>query len=173
MTEIHDGEPMLHGRDYDFLESLPGRDDTAFQRYASMVLGGHLLGPARWVVVYYALWNLWQRRHTLWPNPFLEPLEDRVDHLVIRRADGVRLYDENWNEVDELVLLVEPARGFRGLARLGEKVPSWTVSVGLEPEPVIPQSQALPRPSHTPPMWANNPTQQRRTRKTRNHRRVK
>ncbi|MFC7450531.1 hypothetical protein [Rhodococcus daqingensis] len=31
-------------------------------------------------------------------------------------------------------------------------------------EPETPQQRALPRPSHTPPMWAHNPTRSRRRR---------
>lgn len=56
----------------------------------------------------------------------------------------------------------------------GGKRPAWMVDAGLvEPEPETPQQRALPRPSTTPPPWADNPAGQRRPTKTRNHRRVK
>lgn len=56
----------------------------------------------------------------------------------------------------------------------GGRKPAWMVGAGLvEPEPETPQQRALPRPSTTPPPWADNPAGQRRPTKTRNHRRVK
>lgn len=129
MTEIPDGEPMLYGRDYEFLKPVP-----------------------------------------MWPSPYFERHEN---HVVIRRADGVRLYDANWNEVDELVIPVEPCPHIRGVATLGGNAPSWSGRVSLEPEQVTPEQRALPRPSHTPPMWAADPARARRPRKTQRHRRVK
>lgn len=62
----------------------------------------------------------------------------------------------------------------RGGIIQGGKLPAWMVDVGLvEPEPETPQQRVLPRPSTTPPPWAENPAGQRRPTKTRNHRRVK
>ncbi len=62
----------------------------------------------------------------------------------------------------------------RGGIIQGGTQPAWMVDAGLvEPEPETPQQRALPRPSTTPPPWADNPAGQRRPTKTRNHRRVK
>ncbi|WP_075833555.1 MULTISPECIES: hypothetical protein [unclassified Rhodococcus (in: high G+C Gram-positive bacteria)] len=62
----------------------------------------------------------------------------------------------------------------RGGIIQGGKLPAWMVDIGLaEPEPETPKQRALPRPSTTPPPWADNPAGQRRPTKTRNHRRVK
>lgn len=68
----------------------------------------------------------------------------------------------------------EASNADRGGIIHGGKQPAWMVDVGLvEPEPETPQQRALPRPSTTPPPWADNPAGQRRPTKTRNHRRVK
>lgn len=62
----------------------------------------------------------------------------------------------------------------RGGIIQGGKLPAWMVDIGLvEPEPETAKQRALPRPSTTPPPWADNPAGQRRPTKTRNHRRVK
>jgi hypothetical protein len=56
----------------------------------------------------------------------------------------------------------------------GGKPPAWMVDAGLaEPEPETPQQRALPRPSTTPPPWADIPGRNHRPAKTRNHWRVK
>lgn len=62
----------------------------------------------------------------------------------------------------------------RGGIIQGGKLPAWMVDIGLaEPESETAKQRALPRPSTTPPPWADNPAGQRRPTKTRNHRRVK
>ncbi|NKS62386.1 hypothetical protein GS493_05800 [Rhodococcus hoagii] len=38
------------------------------------------------------------------------------------------------------------------------------INASTFPAPRTPQERALPRPSHTPPMWANDPTRTRRRR---------
>lgn len=50
----------------------------------------------------------------------------------------------------------------RGIT-LGGKTPAWVDAITPD-EPNTPQQRALPRPTSTPPMWANNPTKTRRKR---------
>lgn len=88
----------------------------------------------------------------MWANPFL-PAE--FNTFAKTKQERVRLPDQ-----------VQ--------ADTGGRKPAWMVDSGLvEPEPETPQQRALPRPSTTPPPWADNPAGQRRPTKTRNHRRVK
>lgn len=87
-----------------------------------------------------------------WANPFLPPELSRFAKTKQERA-----YSPHGVQVD-----------------VGGRTPQWMIGVGLvEPEPETPQQRALPRPSTTPPPWADNPAGQRRPARTRNHRRVK
>ena len=88
----------------------------------------------------------------IWANPFLPP---EFNTFAKTKQERVRLPHQA--QVD-----------------IGGRKPAWMVDAGLvEPAPETPQQRALPRPSTTPPPWADNPAGQRRPAKTRNHRRVK
>ena len=88
----------------------------------------------------------------MWANPFLPP-----ELNTFAKTKQERAYSPHAVQVD-----------------VGGRTPQWMIGVGLvEPEPETPQQRALPRPSTTPPPWADNPAGQRRPTKTRNHRRVK
>lgn len=87
-----------------------------------------------------------------WANPFLPP-----ELNTFAKTKQERDYSPHAVQVD-----------------VGGRTPQWMIGVGLvEPEPETPKQRALPRPSTTPPPWADNPAGQRRPTKTRNHRRVK
>lgn len=93
-----------------------------------------------------------------WTNPFLP------NAAMTRRQATLRLIAERLRELGVLPQWSLPDDPIDPSA--------WTVQVD-EPEPETPQQRALPRPSTTPPPWADNPAGQRRPTKTRNHRRVK
>ncbi|NKS66366.1 hypothetical protein GS461_09765 [Rhodococcus hoagii] len=107
----------------------------------------------------------WLDKLLQWPNP----------HLVDQRS-GITLHDAHGNVHELRILDVQPAR---------ERVPGvteWVITVdaqearraGLAPDvrPEAPEQRALPRPAKAPPMWADQPNKQRRT-KYRPTRRVK
>lgn len=88
----------------------------------------------------------------MWANPFLPP-----ELSTFAKTKQEHAHSPHAVQVD-----------------VGGHTPQWMIGVGLvEPEPETPKQRALPRPSTTPPPWADNPAGQRRPTKTRNHRRVK
>lgn len=88
----------------------------------------------------------------IWSNPFLPP---ELNTFAKTKQERVRL-------------------PHRAQVDTGGRKPAWMIDAGLaEPEPETPQQRALPRPSTTPPPWADIPGRNHRPAKTRNHRRVK
>lgn len=83
-------------------------------------------------------------------NPLLGADHGRLDQSTVEdiRRSRFRTLDELWPEgsaLDDALSIPNP------LAEIAE-------------DPTTPQRPALPRPSHTPPMWANNPSRTRRNR---------
>lgn len=118
--------------------------------------------------------RLYGRDYAFAPNP----LDEALTHSqIIHRRIYARLHELGVLPVYPLPdspFDEEASNAYRGGIIQGGKLPAWMVDVGLaEPEPETPQQRALPRPSTTPPPWADNPAGQRRPTKTRNHRRVK
>lgn len=118
--------------------------------------------------------RLYGRDYAFAPNP----LDEALTHSqIIHRRIYARLHELGVLPVYPLPdspFDEEASNADRGGIIQGGKLPAWMVDVGLaEPEPETPQQRALPRPSITPPPWADNPAGQRRPTKTRNHRRVK
>lgn len=54
------------------------------------------------------------------------------------------------------------------MRRVGEQFSAIRDALADEPDTRTPQQRALPRPSTTPPMWANDPTRSRRPRRKKN-----
>lgn len=114
------------------------------------------------------------RDYAFAPNPSDEAL---THSQIIHRRIYTRLHELGVLPVYPLPdspFDEEASNAGRGGIIQGGKLPAWMVDTGLvESEPETPQQRALPRPSTTPPPWADNPAGQRRPTKTRNHRRVK
>lgn len=128
----------------------------AFDEAAAVALRKDLTDEQRAVVLEQCAFI---REHTeprkpwlMWANPLLPP-----ELNTFAKTKQERAYSPHAVQVD-----------------VGGRTPQWMIGVGLvEPEPETPKQRALPRPSTTPPPWADNPAGQRRPTKTRNHRRVK
>lgn len=106
---------------------------------------------------------------------------DRIDELVTESLskpwDQISGYDNDINQEScghcgrawhGLPLGVCPGATFigrRAMEAISESIGVLQVTRWLapdEPEPPTPQQRALPRPSSTPPMWAQQPNQRRR-----------
>ncbi|KXF56160.1 hypothetical protein AXA44_02700 [Rhodococcus sp. SC4] len=190
--EIPDGEPMFVGDDYTIGERYGSRDwgenlrasDTSrpltlawssSEAQAPELSNGYSLSAVQAI------------RQRMWahPNPFSRPGwqvevgdDERerpyTDSLTPREGARVAFVMPTGRRVEGVVISCEPqpsaipgVTGFSMTIRPdpGEfgAVSNWLLDEPV-PEPETPQQRALPRPSHTPPMWANNPTRQNRRR---------
>ncbi|MBH5146332.1 hypothetical protein [Rhodococcus erythropolis] len=112
----------------------------------------------------------------IWVNPFLSDATE-LHAAAVKRFVHTQLHELGllgvW-ALPEDPFDADAWKAYHSGAVPGGRKPAWMVDVGLaEPEPETPQQRALPRPSTTPPPWADNPAGQRRPTKTPNHRRVK
>lgn len=127
-----------------------------------MCVGSNTPGPWRQV-------SMWQ----LPENPLLQWLDteamavrwtqigtiDRID-IGPRLGEAVVSFQAHMTEFSESITtaMESVSATFSGIAS----------HLDLEPDTRTPQQRALPRPSTTPPMWANDVTRSRRPRRNRN-----
>lgn len=112
----------------------------------------------------------------IWVDPFLSDATE-LHAAAVKRFVHTQLHELGllgvW-ALPEDPFDADAWKAYHSGAIPGGRKPAWMVDAGLvEPEPETPKQRALPRPSTTPPPWADNPAGQRRPTKTRNHRRVK
>ncbi|ORL01818.1 hypothetical protein A6F55_19185 [Prescottella equi] len=187
MTDpIADGEPMRYGRDFTLVD---GRDaDSTRVRLIQLTIR-RLTQPTDLITV--------GRGPDQFPSvrELRGPLQ-MVRFLVWRDALGTgEAYDEaaaldaiEWLTADERKTVLGQCAFIRQHtapitpwrlpanplmhAEAGGKLPSRLDPDAGTPRPEMPRQRALPRPAKTPPMWADQPNKQRRT-KYRPTRRVK
>ncbi|MFF2026580.1 hypothetical protein [Rhodococcus koreensis] len=156
---VHDGEPRVFGRDF-LIGPQVGPRDFGHEPYSLSAVQA-----AR------------RRMRETWLNPVREPQwtidvgdEPRsAAPSMPQEGDRVAFVMSPGGRIEGTVTNVSEREISPGITRCSitiSQIPSMTARRWLpgDPVPEMPQQQALPRPSHTPPMWANNPTRQNRRR---------
>ncbi|NKR30669.1 hypothetical protein GS538_11870 [Rhodococcus hoagii] len=94
-----------------------------------------------------------------WPNPFDE-LADRESRMAARAAESMAAFGRAALRAQEVM------RGYMIPARYADRYTAELAAINAStvPAPETPQQRALPRPSHTPPMWAVQPNRRNRRR---------
>ncbi|MGN0126052.1 MAG: hypothetical protein ACI38R_22650 [Rhodococcus sp. (in: high G+C Gram-positive bacteria)] len=98
----------------------------------------------------------WIEQVQLWPNPMITGYRDDVI------VDPMRSATNRLEALQEQ--LVEIGRDAGLTLTAGRWLPAETTAPAPDQAVETPQQRALPRPSTTPPMWANDPARTRRTR---------